>query len=158
MAVVLVINDDDAILDLYETVLTSMGHTPIAKEIMASGPETVRDVGADVLVVDLQRGDQHDHGLRIIEELRADEATRNFPIILCTGAHESARTIGPRLNQLGVPVVLKPFSIEALEQTLTAALDGRFRPVTGASAGPRTRMLPVGRDRPGRRPTPKRAA
>lgn len=136
MAIVLVINDDDAILDVYESVLASMGHTPITKEIMASGPETVRDVGADALVVDLQRGDQHDHGLRIIEELRADEATRNFPIVLCTGAREAVHTLGPRLDQLGVPIVLKPFSIEALEQTLAAVLEGRSRSLAGASAGP----------------------
>ena len=128
MAVVLVINDDDDVLDVYASVIASLGHTPVTKEIVASGPETVRDVGADALVVDLQRGNEDDYGLRIIEEMRANEATRNFPIILCTGAPEAVHTLGPRLDQLGVPVVLKPFSIDALEQTLTAALAGRIGP------------------------------
>ena len=137
MAVVLVINDDHEVMDVYESVLESLGHTPVTKEIVSSGPETVRDVGADALLVDLQRADEDEYGLRIIEELRADEGMRNFPIILCTGAPEAVHTLGRRLDQLGVPVVLKPFSIEALEQTLAAALEGRFGPVTEASADDR---------------------
>ena len=128
MAVVLVINDDDDLLDTYESMLQSLGHEPITKEAVASGPETVRDVGADALVVDLQRPDEDDYGLRIIEELRADEETRTFPIILCTGAPEAVHSLGPRLDQLGVPVVLKPFSIDVLDQTLSAALAGLFGP------------------------------
>ena len=86
MAVVLVVNDDNDTLDMYESVLIALGHEPVTKETVASGPETVRDVGADALVVDLQRPDEDQYGLRIIEDLRADEETRAIPIILCTGA------------------------------------------------------------------------
>ena len=65
---------------------SSMGHEPITKMTLASGPETVREVGADALLVDLQQPDEDAYGVRIIEELRSDPRTSHVPIILCTGA------------------------------------------------------------------------
>jgi CheY-like chemotaxis protein len=123
MAVVLVVNDDNAMLDMYESMLTALGHEPITKETVASGPETVRDVGADALVVDLQRPNEDEYGLRIIEELRADEETRAIPIVLCTGAADALESLRPRLDALAVPIVVKPFSIGELEQTLSDVLE-----------------------------------
>lgn len=124
MAVVLVINDDHDMLDAYASVLMSLGHEAVTKEIVASGPETVRDVGADALLVDLQRPDADEYGLRIIEDLRADEETRAIPIILCTGATEAVELLRPRLDALAVPIVVKPFSLEELEAALKRALEG----------------------------------
>jgi CheY-like chemotaxis protein len=123
MAVVLVVNDDTDMLDMYESMLSTLGHEPIAKEKVASGPETVREVGADALVVDLQQPHEDDYGLRLIEEVRADEETRAIPIILCTGAAEAVVSLRPRLDALGVPVVVKPFSMDELEQTLRDVLE-----------------------------------
>jgi CheY-like chemotaxis protein len=122
MAVVLVVNDDGDLLDTYEEMLAAMGHEPVTKLTVESGPETVRDVGADALVVDLQSSDDDEFGVRIIEELRSDPEMRNFPIILCSGATEAIRPLRERLDDLNVPVVLKPFPMEVLEKELTAAL------------------------------------
>ena len=123
MAVVLVVNDDADMLDTYESLLLSMGHEPITKMTVASGPQTVREVGADALLVDLQRPDEEAYGVRIIEELRSDPRTSGVPIILCTGAPEAVRPLVRRLDQLGVPVVIKPFKVSELEETLRAALN-----------------------------------
>jgi CheY-like chemotaxis protein len=122
MAVVLVVNDDNDMLDMYESMLLSLGHEPIAKQTVDSGPETVRDVGADALVVDLQRPREDEYGLRLIEDLRADEETRAIPIVLCTGAADAVESLLPRLDALAVPIVVKPFSIDELEQTLSEVL------------------------------------
>ena len=122
MAVVLVINDEKEMLDVYESMLESLGHQPITRATVATGPETVRAVGAEALVVDLQRPDDDEYGLRIIEELRADEDMKGFPIILCSGAAEAVHTLRPRLDALGVPIVVKPFSVDELQRTLEAAL------------------------------------
>ncbi len=131
MAVVLVVNDDNETLDMYESVLVALGHEPVTKETVASGPETARDVGADALLVDLQRPDDDEYGLRIIEEMRADEDTRAIPIILCTGAVDVVESVRPRLDHLGVPIVVKPFSIEELERALADALEPRQIPDAG---------------------------
>jgi CheY-like chemotaxis protein len=122
MAVVLVVNDDGDLLDIYEAVLTAMGHDPVTKLAIDSGPETVREVGAEALVVDLQAADERHFGLRIIEEVRSDPHMKDFPIILCSGAAESIHPLRERLAELNVPVVLKPFPIEVLERQLEATL------------------------------------
>ena len=125
MAVVLVVNDDADMLDTYESLLISMGHQPVTKMVVSSGPETVRDVGADALVVDLQQPDENEFGVRIIREVRADPRTSNVPIILCTGASEAVRPLIPQLDALGVPIVIKPFAFEDLEKALRDALKER---------------------------------
>jgi CheY-like chemotaxis protein len=123
MAVILVINDDADMLDLYEAFLRDMGHEPVTKIAVESGPETVRAVDPDALLVDLRRPDEHEYGLRIIEELRADPELKALPIVLCTGATQEVRPLLERLDRLEVPVVLKPFRTQDLEQTLTSVLE-----------------------------------
>jgi DNA-binding response OmpR family regulator len=132
MAVVLVVNDDADMLDTYESLLLAMGHEPITQMTLASGPETVREVGADALLVDLQQPDEDAYGVRIIEELRTDPRTSDVPIVLCTGAPEAVRPLIRRLDQLGVPVVIKPFEVSQLEETLTAVLAGSKSRSAGA--------------------------
>src|SRR5688500_17831416 len=122
MAVVLVVNDDNDMLSVYESVLTALGHTPVTKLAVESGPETIRDVGAEALLIDLQRPEEDEFGLRIIEEIRTDPDLRDLPIVLCSGATQAMRPLEDRLAGLRVPVVVKPFSIDELEETLATAL------------------------------------
>jgi CheY-like chemotaxis protein len=122
MAIVLVVNDDRTMLDVYEAVLRDLGHEPITKMTASSGPETVRDVGADALLVDLERPDEEEYGLRIIEELRSDPELVALPVILCTAAAEEVRPLLERLDRLGVPVIRKPFEVTELERALRDAL------------------------------------
>jgi CheY-like chemotaxis protein len=137
MAIVLVVNDDRTMLDLYEAVLTDLGHEPVTKMTVSSGPETVRDVGADALVVDLERPDEEAYGLRIIEELRCDPALGELPVILCTAAAQEVRPLLERLDGLGVAVVEKPFDVAELEQALRDALgDAQERRSSGGLATP----------------------
>jgi DNA-binding response OmpR family regulator len=60
--------------------------------------------------------------MRIIEDLRAHEEMRTIPIVLCTGAEDAVESVRPRLDALGVPIVVKPFSLDELERALARAL------------------------------------
>lgn len=123
MATVLVVNDDRDMLDMYESMLQAMGHRPITMVAIHTGPETVREVGADVLLVDLEAPDEAEFGLRLIREVRGDPELEDLPIILATGARERVGLHRDLFDALGVPVLIKPFSINALEEQLRAALD-----------------------------------
>jgi CheY-like chemotaxis protein len=125
MAMVLVVNDDRDMLDMYEALIRQIGHEVVTETIVESGPEAVRAVKADALVVDLQRPDERDYGLRLIEEVRAHPDVSAIPIILCTGAVEQIGPLMPRLQSLHVPVLPKPFRAEELEQALASALAGK---------------------------------
>ena len=72
MAVVLVINDDQDMLSLYDAVIRDMGHRPVTKVEVGSAVEVVREVGADALIVDLQSPTDAEAGIRIIREVRMD--------------------------------------------------------------------------------------
>ena len=122
MAVVLVINDDRDMLDVYASVLGTLGHEPVTKLMVESGPETIRDVGAEALILDLQQPEEALYGLRVIEELRRDPELSELPIILCSGAPEALRTLRPNLDAMRVPVVAKPFEVSVLEATIQEAL------------------------------------
>ena len=126
MAIVLVVNDDRDMLDMYAALIQQIGHEVITETVVESGPEVVRAVNADALVVDLRRPDDREYGMRLIEEVRADPEVSDIPIILCTGAIEQIGPLRPRLESLQVPVLPKPFHASELEQALASALAGRL--------------------------------
>jgi CheY-like chemotaxis protein len=120
MARVLVINDDESILDVYEQLLRDLGHEAVPRLKADSGPEVVREVEADALIIDLQRPEEAEYGLRIIEELRGDAHRGDIPIVLATGVSELPKA--ERLQTLAVEVVRKPFEISEMEDALRRSL------------------------------------
>lgn len=122
MAVVLVVNDDRDVLDMYGAVVEEMGHRPVLKARIQPKPETVIASGAEALLLDLEAETDPVAGLHVIEALRADPSTQEVPIILCTAAPEDVRPLSQRLEDLDVPVLVKPFHIEKLRDVLGQVL------------------------------------
>jgi CheY-like chemotaxis protein len=122
MAVVLVVNDDRDVLDMYGAVLEEMGHRPVLKARIQPKPETMIASGAEALLLDLEAATDPVAGLHVIEALRADPATQEVPIILCTAAPQDVRPLSKRLEDLDVPVLVKPFHIEKLRDVLGEVL------------------------------------
>ena len=122
MAVVLVVDDDRDMLGVYESVLDSLGHRPVARPMVESGPVTVRRLEAQAVILDLQQPEEALYGLRIIQELRTDPELEELPIILCSGAPEALRDLAHDLDHWKVPVLVKPFPVTALEAALNAAI------------------------------------
>jgi len=97
--------------------------------------ETVKRVAPDLVILDFMIDDGAGSGWSLIDALRADPATRDLPIVACTGAVQQVREQRWRLDLNGVHVVLKPFDIDDL---LTAVQQcGKPLPVsTELSASP----------------------
>lgn len=136
MAIVLVVNDDRDMLDVYAVVLEQMGHRPLLRINMDPKPEAVISAGAEAVIIDLQAEADRLAGLRAIEALRAHPATEKVPIVLATAATEEVRPLAERLEKLDVPVLLKPFAIDALRDVLGDVLPSR---------GPRAAQEPLSR-------------
>ena len=122
MAVVLVVNEDRDVLDMYGAILEQMGHRPVLKAKIEPKPETVIASGAAALLLDLEAESDPIAGLHVIEALRADPSTKQVPIILCTAAPEDVRPLSERLEDLDVPVLIEPFHIEKLRDVLGQVL------------------------------------
>jgi CheY-like chemotaxis protein len=122
MAVVLVVNDDRDMLDVYEALLTGMGHRAVPRLELAPEPEEVLKARADAVVIDLQADAHPVAGLTVIEALRHHPATGKIPIVLSTGAATEVKPLAKRLAQLDVPVLIKPFATEEFEQIVRRVL------------------------------------
>ena len=123
MAVVLVVNDDPDMLDLYAAVLEDMGHHAVLRVEPDPEPDTLLEAGADALVIDLQAEADPMAGMCAIEILRSSPATQAFPIILATAASpREMQPIAERLEDLRVRVLRKPFGIDRFQDVLGRVL------------------------------------
>lgn len=123
MSSVLIVDDDPAIREMLSAVLFMEGyniqtaeHGAPALAIMHASPER--------LVVTLGLIMPEVTGLDVLEAVAADEAlTRQHAIIMVTGQGTMAShgRIKQLRDQLGVPLVEKPFTIEQLLDAVTAA-------------------------------------
>ena len=129
---ILIVEDDQDIAQLVARYLDKAGYTT---EILASGREALRTIGArvpDLLVLDLML--PHVDGLEICRAVRTNEKTAAVPIIMLTArAEESDRIVG---LELGADDYLsKPFSPNELVARVRALLRRARR---GAPSADRT--------------------
>jgi DNA-binding NtrC family response regulator len=122
MSVVLVVNDDRDMLDMYGAVLEEMGHRPLLRIDLNPEPETVIAARAEAVIIDLQAEQDRRAGLHAIEALRAHPATHELPIILATAAVDDVSPLAERLDHLDVPILIKPFAIDKLRDLLGRVL------------------------------------
>jgi len=110
---IIVINDDVALMDLIQTVLTEAGywavvHTP-ATELHAL---VCQDRPALVILNVEFTAPQP--GWRLLERLALDPATRAVPVLVCSAERTFLREKTPRLRALNYEVLEKPFALPEL--------------------------------------------
>ncbi len=136
---VLVIDDDDTILDLTAEILTYAGY---AVATAVDGPEglvSAQTQRPDLVLCDIMLPSFD--GLEVARRLRADPACRSVPIVLMSGAEQSASTMSSY-----DAFVAKPFGLAHLLDVVGQCIAGALPP---GYIGP----LPLH----GRRGTPWRA-
>ena len=84
----------------------------------------------NVIILDYMWADE-DTNWSTLQALRMDPQTARIPLVLCTGAAHAMEELGPRLAELGIRVVLKPFEIDELLEAVRLALE-EGRPVEAA--------------------------
>ena len=143
---VLVVNDTQEILELFQEILEELG---FAVEIMSYAPrelEQVRAVDPDIVILDLVFGPRELEGWQLLQKLRMDRQFESLPVIVCSAA---VREVGEQegyLTEQGVLVVLKPFTVSQLEEAVRRAVtmaDQRRAPVSTKSASRRRLATPA---------------
>ena len=118
---VLVINDDDSILELFQLILEAEGYEV---DVSLEAIENVKDVERiqpDLVILDLKMGMQEE-GWLMMQKLRMYPPTQHIPIILCTAALNEVREQESTLEDKGIPVVYKPFSVDELLKAVHSVL------------------------------------
>jgi DNA-binding response OmpR family regulator len=123
---VLVINDDESILELFQMLLQSEGY-----EVLTSveAIENIADVEAlqpELVILDLKLGMQEE-GWIMLQKLRMYPPTAGIPVIVCTAALDIVRQQESTLQDKGIPIVYKPFSLDELLKAVHSVLsDDQF--------------------------------
>jgi CheY-like chemotaxis protein len=120
---VLVVNDTQEILELFEAILGAMGLETILMSYAPRELDRIRQVAPDLIILDFLMGDREPLGWQLLQKLKMDRSTDAIPIVVCTGAVKAAHEQQGYLTEQGVTVVLKPFNVDQLEEAVRAALD-----------------------------------
>jgi CheY-like chemotaxis protein len=116
------INDDTTFLDLMRDLLEDVGgyRVLICKE--GDGAyRFVKEHRPDLVILDIRMGGE-EAGWTILELLTLDPGTLPIPLIVCSAAVRELQEHESLLQRYGVGVLPKPFDLDALLQTVEAAL------------------------------------
>lgn len=121
---ILVVNDTEDILEAFRMLLTDAGYEPI---LFSYAPKTIGEIERakpDLIILDLMFGEEK-LGWDLLQIIKMHRTTADIPIIICTAAVRETQIQDGYLRSLGVQVILKPFDIEILLQTIQQSLDAR---------------------------------
>jgi CheY-like chemotaxis protein len=122
---ILVIDDDEAVLQVYRDVLEDEGYR---LSLRLRPPATTADVRLerpDLILLDLIFGFD-DAGWPFLHQLKEDAATAAIPVVVATADHRRATERRPQLDGWRCGVVLKPFDIDELSEAVRGALASKM--------------------------------
>ena len=120
---VLVVDDDRVTLRLMEVVLTNAGYRAILCADAKHACPLIRKWQPDLVILDLQLGDDADAGWRILAVLRLDPTTAQIPVLLCSGHGPVLRDRREVLRAMGCDLLEKPFDLKQLQAKIAHLID-----------------------------------
>jgi CheY-like chemotaxis protein len=115
--VVAIVEDQQAIAELLHEVLTDAGFRPVLVPLGADAADRLREVEPAVVLLDVMLPERS--GWHLLDELRADPATRDVPVVVTSAVYDR-----PGLHPLPagglVRFAPKPFDIAGLVETVAA--------------------------------------
>lgn len=118
----LVVNDTKEILDLFRDILTEEGYDVILNTYAPRDLDALLEVDPDIVILDFMMGNEA-VGWQLLQKMKMHRSTQLIPVIVCTGAVQMVRELDGQLASKNVGVVLKPFDIDDLLNTLTATIE-----------------------------------
>ncbi|WP_235845629.1 response regulator [Dictyobacter aurantiacus] len=114
---VLVINDTEAILDLFRVLLEEEGFEVFLSSYPMQKTQEIEHIQPDLIILDFIYGSQKS-GWQMLQMLKMYRPTSHIPIIICTTAIDEVQEQEGYLSAQGVKVVYKPFDIDSLLLTI----------------------------------------
>ncbi|MEO7296635.1 MAG: response regulator [Candidatus Limnocylindria bacterium] len=119
---VLVVNDTQEILELFQDILEAMGFDVVLMSYAPRELDRVREVAPDLIVLDFLMGEREMLGWQLLQKLKMDRQLDSIPIVVCTAAVRAVAEQQGYLTEQGVLVVLKPFNVDQLEEAVRRAV------------------------------------
>ncbi len=118
---VMVVNDTQEILDLFQALLEEEGYEVSLHSYAIRDLDEVVRVNPDLIVLDFIFGGEN-VGWQLLQKLRMKRETAGIPVVVCTAATQLVRETEGFLKAKDVEVVLKPFDIDDLVNTVRRAM------------------------------------
>ena len=109
---IVVVDDTPELLDLIDSILTDEGYRVVPCRDATRAHETIGRERPDLVMLDLRMAGVAEW--EVLEALKADRATADIPVIVCSGAVDELQAAEPRLRSLGCDILVKPFDIDDL--------------------------------------------
>lgn len=130
MVRVAVIDNDPALLDLTKALFEDRGWETVVYRHGKAAAQAMQHDQPDAIILDLWL-DTPETGWEVLQQLKANPETRSIPVIIWTGAQEYVEDKEDWLAQRGIQVLLKPFEIDQLYDTIDTALANKVRDLEG---------------------------
>ena len=118
---IMVVDDSQELLDLFRELLTDEGYEVVLNAVGIQDVAEVERVQPDLIILDHIIGDAA-VGLQMVQQLQLAPATAAIPVIVCTAASLAPDEMEGYLQTGGVRLVLKPFDVDELLQSVRRAL------------------------------------
>jgi CheY-like chemotaxis protein len=119
---ILIVNDTQEILELFNDILEEMGFEVVLMSFAPRELEQIRAARADIIVLDFIFGGRELAGWQLLQKIRMDRDLEQTPVIVCSAAVREVMEQQGYLTEQGVLVVLKPFTVTQLEEAVTRAV------------------------------------
>lgn len=121
---ILVINDTQEILDLFQDLLGEEGYDVVLFAYAPQEMHEIERIAPDLIILDYIFGNEKT-GWQTLQKLKMRRTTASIPVIICTAAIREVRDIEGFLDAKGVKVVPKPFDIDDLLNAVKSGLAAR---------------------------------
>ncbi|TBR25501.1 response regulator [bacterium] len=116
---VLAVDDDASVCDLYEAGLPVLGYDVICASSAGKAREMLKKHRPDVILMDIMMSDQD--GISLTRDLRSEDATADIPVIIVSGLADAA-TLDDALRFGAADYLVKPVDVSILKAKLERAL------------------------------------
>jgi CheY-like chemotaxis protein len=120
---ILVINNSDDILALFQKILTTDDCEVFTQFFLNSDLSEVHRIQPDLIILDYYVG-REGVGWEFLQLLKMDEGTAKLPVLICTTAVKLAHDIAGYLATKQVTVLRKPFECRDLVSAVQAIMVG----------------------------------
>lgn len=129
---ILVVNDTQELLEAFRTLLEDDGYEVTVYSYAPDELAQVQQVNPDLVILDLIFG-QEKSGWQLLDKMRMTRETSKIPVIVCTAAIKEVRENEGYLKAMGVTVILKPFDIDRMLDSVREALRDASEPPTASA-------------------------
>lgn len=124
---VVVIDDDFALQEFYRLFLEGEKYRVTILSPYSASPASVAALQADLIILDLVLGGSYS-GWSLLQDLLIAPQTARLPVALVTALPMTTLEIAQQkiVRQRNIPIILKPFDVDALLGTIKALLADPF--------------------------------